>query len=323
MKTFDLFQKVTVESSSRPTILGALLSLIAIFLMFFIFFKQAYEFFFKPLIKKDTIIFQDEDGSGMINANIGMTFHNLPCYIISIDQEDLLGHHKMNIDDTVVKTPIDSNGNPNGFVFDPHRTSELTKAINDRNGCIITGSVPISKVKGDIHFSFHAYREIYAYLFNNNMSTKITVEHSFSLLNFGNEEELKQILKNFDMSDQEANFNRVKTLPNYKGFDYSYDYDYYIKIIPQVFHNEYNSHKHIAYQYTLTHKASKRNDDLRMPIILINYDYSSVGMKYTLQKRYLFHFLTDICALIGGVFVIFNILNNVFVGLVNEQDEKK
>ena len=52
-----------------------------------------------------------------------------------------------------------------------------------------------------------------------------------------------------------------------------------------------------------------------MPIILIRYEFTPITMRVTIQKRDYLHFLTHICAIIGGIFVIFSIINKVFVGM--------
>ncbi len=322
MKGFDLFQKITVETSSKSTILGAIISLIALSLMGFIFIKQIHEYFFKPLITKNSIIFQDVDGTSSVAANLGIVFNQLPCSIISVDQEDLIGHHRLNIKDTLYKTSIDSQKNPNNHNFDAHVTKDLLESLNKKEGCIVSGHVPISKVKGDIHISFHAYRDIYSYILNNRLSKEVRMAHSFSLLNFGDGISLKKVLSQFQMEELESNFNRSDNLPNNEAYGPEYDFDYFIKIIPQIFENKYTSETLVAYQYSLTYKAKVRKDPMSMPIVIINYDYSPVAVKYTMERRYFLHLLTDICALIGGIFVIFSILNNVLLRLFDKITEE-
>lgn len=318
MKNFDLFQKVTIENSSkRPTLLGALISFLAISLMIYVLCKQLHEYFFRPLIVKDTIIFQDQDGSSTIPVNLGILFPKLPCSIISVDQEDLIGHHRLNIHDTVFKTPIDSQKQPNGNHFDAHKTGDLNSAISNAEGCIVSGVVPISKVQGDIHISFHAYREIFAYLMNQKLHDKITLAHSFSLLNFGDTSTLKRVLERFQMTELESNFNRVGNLPKNENYSWEYDYDYFIKIIPQVFEDKYTQETIVAYQYSLTFKAKERSDTMNMPIIVINYDFSPVAVKYTMERRYFSHLITSICALVGGIFVIFSLLNSALLRMLD------
>ena len=52
-----------------------------------------------------------------------------------------------------------------------------------------------------------------------------------------------------------------------------------------------------------------------MPMILVKYEFSPITMRVTLQGRDYLHFLTHICAIIGGVFVVFSILNSILTSI--------
>lgn len=325
MKSFDLFQKVTVDNTSRPTCIGALISLTAISIMTYILFKQLNEYFFIPLIKKDSIIFQDHDQVSTVPVNIAMTFRNLPCPIISVDQEDLLGHHKLNINDSINRIHLDSSGKALNVHFDAREIDKLRNSIDEKQGCYLQGVVPISKVQGDIHISFHAYRDVYSYIQQNGMEDKISLSHHFSLLNFGDTNYSTKFLDKFGLHDQYDNFNKVGTLPNFDDEKWDSNFDYYVKIVPQIFDDEYTGEKFTAYQYSLSGKKRKMetgHNHSSMPILMINYDYSPVGVKYTLKKRYFSHLITNICALVGGVYVIFSILNGLLNNIVDFIDDE-
>lgn len=322
MKSFDLFQKVTVDNTSRPTMIGAVISFFALSIMGYVLLKQLNEYFFIPLIQKDTTIFQDDTRVSTIPTNIGLSFPNLPCALISVDQEDLLGHHRLNIEDTLNKIPLDKKGNPNQNLFNGFETQKLRDAIIKQEGCYVEGFVPISKVQGDIHISFHAYRDVYSYVLQSGLYKNITIGHKFTLLNFGDTTISESILDKYQMRDEANNFNRVINLPNFSNATYTHDFDYFIKIIPQIFYDEYTGQTDIAYKYSLSTKTKERENHVgSMPIIMINYDYSPVAVKYTKKRRYLSHLITNICALVGGVFVIFSMLNSVLTKISEVGDD--
>eukprot|EP00340_Litonotus_pictus_P003759 CAMPEP_0170519974 /NCGR_PEP_ID=MMETSP0209-20121228/5186_1 /TAXON_ID=665100 ORGANISM="Litonotus pictus, Strain P1" /NCGR_SAMPLE_ID=MMETSP0209 /ASSEMBLY_ACC=CAM_ASM_000301 /LENGTH=312 /DNA_ID=CAMNT_0010805985 /DNA_START=56 /DNA_END=994 /DNA_ORIENTATION=- len=301
--------------------IGAVLSLFAISIMSYVLLKSLNEFFFTPLIERDTVLFQDKDMVSTIPVNFGLEFSNLPCALVSVDQEDLIGHHRLNIQDTVSKIPVDKTGKPNNNIFDGHKTEKLKEAIANQEGCTVKGFVPISKVQGDVHISFHAYRDIYSYLIENELSYKITMSHKFAHLNFGDEQISMKVLEKFQMTDQLSSFNRGDNLPQFLEQAYDKDFDYFTKIIPQVFFDEYTGEEIVAYQYSFTSKAKTREDKNHMPIIMMTYDYSPVAMKYTMKRRYFSHLVTNICALIGGVFVIFSIINSVMNRITETLEE--
>ena len=314
MKSFDLFQKVTVDNASKSTLSGALISLAAISIMLYVVLKSLNEYFFIPLIQKDSIIFQDKQQTLTIPYNIGITFKELPCSIISVDQEDLIGHHRLNIAETVNKIPLDSSGSPNNNHYDARYPDKLMNSIKNKEGCFVEGYIPISKVQGDVHISFHAYRDIFSYMIEKGIDKNISLAHKFSLFNFGNKMISEKMLEKFNLQDQKDSFYRVNNLPNFEvlGADaWKYDFDYFVKIIPQVFEDEYTGESETAYQFSLTSKKKKRENEGTMPVIMINYDYSSVAMKFTMKKRYFSHLITNICAIVGGIFVIFSIVNGI------------
>ena len=107
-----------------------------------------------------------------------------------------------------------------------------------------------------------------------------------------------------------------KDLPNFLGLKNKNNFDYFIKIIPYQFVDENRGTSEYSYEYSISYKESdfvEERDD--MPIILIRYEFTPITMRVTIQKRDYLHFLTHICAIIGGIFVIFSIINKVFVGM--------
>ena len=111
IKSFDLFQKLNVENISKPTLLGSILSLTAISLMIYLILREISSYL-AITIKKDSIIFHDEDQTSKIPVNLSFHFYSTTCNILSVDQEDMIGNHRLDIMDTLTKTRVDKNGNP-------------------------------------------------------------------------------------------------------------------------------------------------------------------------------------------------------------------
>lgn len=68
-----------------------------------------------------------------------------------------------------------------------------------------------------------------------------------------------------------------------------------------------------SYSYSLNHNSKASMNDLGM--ISMIYDFTPVNMKITKHKRDLAKFLVNLCAIVGGVFVIFGLLNRFFLTL--------
>jgi len=243
--------------------------------------------------------------------------------MISVDQEDSVGNHRMDVRDTILKNRISKNG---VLINDPIvgyiHTDKLVSALEIGEGCIINGFIPVTKVKGDIHISFHNYADLYNYvrIDRPDLFKRISLNHKISMLNFGEINANDDILKRFKLDAESSKsgenaFNNPKNLPNFISETKRNNYDYFVKLIPHVFDDKINERKEkIGYQYSMTSRARDFNaDSNEMPIVIINYDFSPISMRFKLEAKSFLHFLTHICAIIGGVFVLFNILNNLLL----------
>ena len=90
---------------------------------------------------------------------------------------------------------------------------------------------------------------------------------------------------------------------------FSKSFEYYLKIV----HTQYSpsaSQTFHTYQYT-----SHGNDLViprQLPAIYFRYDFSPVTVKIDRRRRGIAHFLTDICAVVGGVLTVLKLINTVF-----------
>lgn len=134
------------------------------------------------------------------------------------------------------------------------------------------------------------------------------MNHRISMINFGDKKLNDQILERFGFSEHSA-FNRMDELKDNIDKERK-SYDYFIKLIPHLFVDEIRNEDYIGYEYSLSSRARDYDADSReMPIIQINYDMSPITMKITLFRKSFAHTLTHVCAIVGGVYVIFSMLN--------------
>jgi len=238
--------------------------------------------------------------------------------MLSVDQEDSIGNHRLDIHDTLSKkrtshtmAPINEPTYVNGEI-DPEK---VAKAITDGEGCNIIGFIPISKVPGDIHVSFHGYADIFSYFkhVRADLYPKISLNHRLISLNFGNTDLNERILSRFGL---ESSAFKPETYPNYQNEKQRKNYDYFIKLIPHLFIDHTRGETYTGYQYSMTSRAREYEPDgNEMPIVYVHYDLSPITMKYTLQSKSFLHSLTHICAIVGGIYVIFNLINRVLLSL--------
>lgn len=333
LKRLDLWQKISVDGVSQPTFIGSILSIFAISMTIILLLREIYDLL-TPKIKHDTIIYQDPNQNNKIKVHLEIQFPRIPCHLLSLDQEDQMGNHKTNIADTIQKSKgnlfaINSNINYPAYSFasavvkrkrgtvlsEDEVTLESTiEAIKKKESCMLSGYVPINKVPGDIHISFHDYSDNFYTIKENypEILNSISLSHRINGLFFGEEDVDFDILERFGLDHN--GFATIHNGPGYLMDNTSNNYDYYIKLIPYLLIDEMRGNQYLLYQYSVSQKSRKIPiDSDEMPIIMLSYDMSPLTMRVTRSSKSWTHSLTHISAIIGGMFVIFSLLNKILL----------
>ena len=320
-KTFDFFQKVAIgEDVNKPTIIGSLLSLSAISIMIFLFLRQLIDFY-SYHTKTDSVVHQPKNADEQIAINMELLFNNIPCNLLSLDTIDIMHRHIGDISNTISKKKY---FHQNRKIAENYITNRdvalLAKAVNDNEGCAFIGKIMINQVPGEYHISFHNYRNLW-HDFNNrykNLVPKIKLSHSFKSLSLG--DTTQKIVKRFEL-DPDLFFRNFEDINTF-GDNQLMNYNYFIKIIPYMLVDENWGSTYYAYSFSLSSKSSPYNVyDNELPIVSIRYEFSPIMMKVIHLRRDYLHFLTHVSAIIGGVFVVFSIINRIATNLIYISDK--
>ena len=103
----------------------------------------------------------------------------------------------------------------------------------------------------------------------------------------------------------------LKTIPE----DEIQDYFYFMKIIPHEFYDDINERNWNSYSYSLAHNKKMMGDN-DAPTITMKVEYAPVKMQIVKKKREAGRFMINMSAIVGGVFVIFGLINSIFAGCV-------
>lgn len=147
--------------------------------------------------------------------NFDVVLHNFPCSIISIDVQDIMGTHSINLHGTVLKNKLDKIGrvigreeykkakiseeeaeNLKGNDEQMPNIQDVITEINEKQGCQVQGYFYVNKVPGNFHISAHAYGSIVQQLIGLG-HFDFNVSHSINTISFGDTVELTKIKKNF------------------------------------------------------------------------------------------------------------------------------
>jgi endoplasmic reticulum-Golgi intermediate compartment protein 2 len=193
LKSLDAFPKVE-ESLTAPTETGGLLSVIIMAVMAILIFSEIYEW--RKLRYEYEFLVDQTPSSGQLNVNIDMTIA-MECKYMRIDVRDVSGT-ALSVGNSLHPKPVtfhvrgvtdfsrhyDQRKNSQ----DSHRpekdnswgwSTESTSGPLD--GCHISGSFPIEKVKGTFHITAlgHGYMGVHT------PHEKVNFTHRFDSLSFG------------------------------------------------------------------------------------------------------------------------------------------
>ncbi|XP_075492349.1 uncharacterized protein LOC142530403 [Primulina tabacum] len=166
-------------------------------------------------------------------------------------------------------------------------------------GCNIHGSLEVNKVAGNFHFapgkSFHQLNfqllDLLAFQIEN-----YNISHKINKLTFG--DSIPGIVNPLD------GVQWLQETP-------SGVYQYFIKVVPSI-HTNIRGHTIQSNQFSVTEHFKNTEMELTrsVPGVFFFYDLSPIKVTFTEEHTSFLHFLTHICAIMGGVFTVAGILDS-------------
>lgn len=193
-----------------------------------------------------------------------------------------------------------------GWAFKDHKTiaqcvdegwtEKLQQQLNE--GCSVKGSLEVSKVAGNFHFapgkSFQQH-SVHVHDLQTFGVKRFNLSHTIHRLSFG--EDYPGIINPLDGLSQVAN----EQTPTGGTM-----YQYFVKIVPTVY-KSLNKEPLKTNQFSVTrHQKLARAvaGEQGLPGVFFLYDLSPMMVQLTEHRHSLTHFLTGICAIVGGVFTV-------------------
>lgn len=139
-----------------------------------------------------------------------------------------------------------------------------------------------------------------------------TINQASIKKNFGHVDNGTHTIFNMFHKDGKVNENLKNEVE-----DKSQSYFYFMKLVPHVFVDKVDSDARNmnSYSYSLNHNKKESAGSPSMTIIL---DYAPVNMILIKEKKHLGDISIEICSIIGGVFVMFGLINSMCLNLRNK-----
>lgn len=206
---------------------------------------------------------------------------------------------------------------PEPNLSDPYNAvHDIKRALVDGEQCHVRGKIHVYKVTGKVQFSFNSkiffVEELRRQYPEEAALLKLT--HVLKSLTFGDVAQHLHILFRFGATDH-TKFDMMNLVnDNVYAHDLERkDYFYFLKLVPHIFIDEISDEEFKSYSYSLNHNSKASQNDIGL--ISMIFDFTPVNMKITKHRRDLPRFLVSLCAIVGGVFVIFGLLNRFLLTL--------
>uniref|UniRef100_A0A0E0D7T8 Endoplasmic reticulum vesicle transporter C-terminal domain-containing protein n=1 Tax=Oryza meridionalis TaxID=40149 RepID=A0A0E0D7T8_9ORYZ len=274
--------------------------------------------------------------------HINMSFPSLPCEVLSVDAIDMSGKHEVDLHTNIWKLRLDKYGHIIGTEYlndlvekehgthnhdhdhehqDEQKKQEHTfnedaekmvksvkQAMENGEGCRVYGVLDVQRVAGNFHISVHGLNIFVAEkIFDG--SSHVNVSHIIHDLSFG---------------------------PKYPGIhnpldettrilhDTSGTFKYYIKIVP-------TEYRYLSKQVLPTNQFSvteyfvpkRATDRSAWPAVYFLYDLSPITVTIKEERRNFLHFLTRLCAVLGGTFAMTGMLDRWMYRLIESVTKSK
>jgi len=276
LRSLDLYREVPKELT-EPTPAGAVSTVIALLAAAVLAVSELRAFLEVRLVSSTFV-----DGLGvyhlgpalpgnlasMLDINLDLSFPAMPCAVLSVDYQDIMGSHNMDVANSLVKTRIDSDGKALGS--SPFSLSKEEVVRQAGEGCRIKGTLVVKNVPGNFHVSAHSRREFLTQLFP---QSKMNVSHVIHHLSFGPQMDVKE-------QDKTTSFYPLNGHREIIDLEESSDtlpsFEYYIKMVPTILET-LKGELSRSFQFTANSNAVHYN----FPAVYFRFDMSPITVGFS------------------------------------------
>ncbi|CAI9089895.1 OLC1v1024546C1 [Oldenlandia corymbosa var. corymbosa] len=325
IRSLDAFPRAE-EHLLQKTKSGAFVSIVGLIIMATLFVHELRYYLTTNIVHQMAV---DLKRGETLPIHINMTFPSLPCDVLSVDAIDLSGKHEVDLDTNIWKLRLNSNGLIIGTEYlsdlvekehaahnhddlkdhhDDHdrkvhlqgfdkeaedMIKRVKQALSHGEGCRVYGVLDVQRVAGNFHISVHGLNIFVAQMIFEG-ATHVNVSHIIHDLSFG---------------------------PKYPGIHNPLDgttrilretsgtFKYYIKIVPTEY-NYISKEVLPTNQFSVTEYFSPMTEfDRTWPAVYFLYDLSPITVTIREERRNFLHFITRLCAVLGGTFALTGMLD--------------
>lgn len=155
-----------------------------------------------------------------------MTLHHAPCGLLSVDHQDKMGEHKVDIGDGLFKTRVSKDGEDivGGEIL--NTAKHVQASIDNGEGCRVHGGFSVKKVPGNFHLSFHGFHDLF-----HDVRGDFLFSHTINHLSFGRQHR-NEYISNMFGEGTHTDFAPYDGHSEVQKSRAVTSYEYYLDIIP-------------------------------------------------------------------------------------------
>uniref|UniRef100_A0A6A7G9S0 Endoplasmic reticulum-Golgi intermediate compartment protein 3 n=1 Tax=Hirondellea gigas TaxID=1518452 RepID=A0A6A7G9S0_9CRUS len=311
-KRLDVFRQIP-KDLTNPSGAGAAVSVICIMVVGSLFLAEFIKFMTITTVSSmfvetpENLLSEEK-----LQIHIDIEVPELPCAVISLDAQDIMGSHSVDVGGTLEKYRMDTNGNR---MFDKlgrplasgpgHGQSIVRDQIGE--GCRLKGFLLVNKVPGNAHISAHAHPELLQTLLG---GKPMNLSHKINYLSFGSIIKVKGVdlastpLNGMQRISRES-YGEIHHQGHSHKIEQTGSYEYYLKIVPTIYET-LSGTKLRTYQFT---SSANHIQAQTFPAIYFRYDFSPITVQFSQISEPFTTFVVEVFAIIGGVFTGFSIVS--------------
>lgn len=212
LQKLDLYRKVP-KDLTEPTLSGAAVSICTVFLALYLFLSEA--FVFAQRTWESEMFIDESKTEEKLQINLDLTLPAMPCELLSLDAQDVMGSHEVDAHGHLWKDRLTSKGDVIireemkgshlgayssltkhfSFNYENQDVDRIKKMVHSGEGCRVSGFVKVNKVPGNIHLSTYSHSYLFGSLYQE--SKNINITHRINHLSFGVDEDISYVKKHF------------------------------------------------------------------------------------------------------------------------------
>ncbi|CAN1236309.1 Endoplasmic reticulum-Golgi intermediate compartment protein 3 [Linum grandiflorum] len=315
LRSLDAYPKINEDFYSR-TLSGGLITLASSVVMLLLFISEL-RLYLHTVTETKLVVDTSRGETLRINVTyffkkrtfsyselFDVSFPALPCSILSIDAMDISGEQHLDVKHDIIKKRLDSHGNVIEARPDGIGAPKIEKPLQKHGGRLDHNETYCGSCFGAEESDDHccnscedvreAYRKKGWALSNPDLIDQVS--HHINSLSFG--ESFPGVVNPLD--------GVVWTQESPSGM-----YQYFIKVVPTVY-TDVSGHTIQSNQFSVTeHFRSADAGRLQsLPGVFFFYDLSPIKVTFMEEHVSFLHFLTNMCAIVGGVFTVSGILDS-------------